>query len=74
MRVELSQLVDDVMRQCRPVTIRVFLDYKIQSVGCPIACFHTIEDACREHEVDRVRFLTDIRAAAATGYVDDPSC
>lgn len=72
MRVELSQLVDDVMRRW-PATIRVFLNYRMRCVGCPIACFHTIEDACREHEVDRGRFLADIRAAAATGYVDGSS-
>ena len=72
MKVEPSQLVDDVMRRW-PATIRVFLNYRMRCVGCPIACFHTIEDACREHEVDRVRFLADIRAAAATGCVDDPS-
>jgi len=72
MRVELSQLVDDVMRRW-PLTIRVFLNYRMRCVGCPIACFHTIEDASREHEVDRVRFMADIRAAAATGCVDDPS-
>jgi len=72
MRVELSQFVDDVMRRW-PATIRVFLNYRMRCVGCPIACFHTIEDASREHEVDRVRFMADIRAAAATGCVDDPS-
>ena len=47
MRVELSQFVDDVMRRW-PATIRVFLNYRMRCVGCPIACFHTIEDACRE--------------------------
>ena len=39
-------LVDDVMRQW-PGTIRVFLDFKFMCVGCPIACFHSVEDACR---------------------------
>ena len=72
MKVEPSQLVDEVMRRW-PTTIRVFLNYRMRCVGCPIACFHTIEDACREHEVDRGRFLAVIRAAAATGYVDGSS-
>lgn len=48
--------VDDVMRG-RPATIRVFLDFRMSCVGCPIACFHTVDDACREHGVDRERFL-----------------
>jgi hybrid cluster-associated redox disulfide protein len=49
-------LVDDVMRGA-PKTIRVFLDHKMACVGCPIASFHTVEDACREHGVDRDAFL-----------------
>ena len=32
-------------------------------VGCPIACFHTVDDACREHGTDRARFLADLRGA-----------
>ena len=56
--------VDDVMR-CWPVTIRVFLDHKMRCVGCPIACFHTVDDACREHGVDHAKFLEDLQAAVA---------
>ncbi|MBM6582819.1 MULTISPECIES: DUF1858 domain-containing protein [Microvirga] len=63
MPVEVTQLVDDVMRQC-PATIRVFLNHKMRCVGCPIACFHTVDDACREHGVDRAKFLADLRAVA----------
>ena len=48
MAIEFTTLVDDVMRRC-PATIRVFLDYRMHCVGCPIACFHTVDDACREH-------------------------
>ena len=43
-----TTLVDDIMRRW-PATIRVFLDYRTQCVGCPIACFHTVDDACCEH-------------------------
>jgi hybrid cluster-associated redox disulfide protein len=56
-----SDLVGDVMR-ASPRTIRVFLRFRMRCVGCPIASFHTIEDACREHEIDRESFL---RALAA---------
>jgi hybrid cluster-associated redox disulfide protein len=55
--------VDDIMRRW-PSTIRVFITHRMRCVGCPIACFHTVDDACREHGVDRVRFLADLRAAA----------
>ncbi len=63
MPVESTQLVDDVMRQW-PATIRVFLNHKMRCVGCPIACFHTVDDACREHGVDPFRFMTDLKAVA----------
>jgi hybrid cluster-associated redox disulfide protein len=53
-------LVDDVMSRW-PATIRVFLDFRMGCVGCPIACFHSVEDACREHEIDRHSFLTALR-------------
>ena len=64
MAIEFTTLVDDVMRRC-PATIRVFLDYRMHCVGCPIACFHTVDDACREHNVDRESFLSDLRKTEA---------
>ncbi|WP_091139713.1 DUF1858 domain-containing protein [Microvirga guangxiensis] len=63
MPVEATQLVDDVLRQCPPA-IRVFLNHKMRCVGCPIACFHTLDDACREHGVDLANFLAELRATA----------
>jgi hybrid cluster-associated redox disulfide protein len=62
MSIEASDLVDDVMRRC-PATIRVFLKHEMRCIGCPIACFHTVDDACREHGADPVRFLSDLRGA-----------
>jgi len=61
MPIEPETLVDDVMRE-HPVTIRVFLAHKMKCVGCPIAIFHTVDDACREHAVAREGFLGDLRA------------
>lgn len=60
--IESTQLVDDVMRRW-PATIRVFLKHKMRCVGCPIACFHTVDDACCEHGVDRAHFLADLQTA-----------
>lgn len=56
MRVGPDDLVNDVMNNW-PATIRVFLDFRMECVGCPIACFHTVADACSEHDVDRDAFL-----------------
>ncbi|SFJ04032.1 hybrid cluster protein-associated redox disulfide domain-containing protein [Bosea sp. OK403] len=64
MPIEFTTLVDEVMRRW-PATIRIFLDHKMHCVGCPIACFHTIDDACREHGADRGQVLADLRTVAA---------
>ena len=61
MVVEFDDPVDDVMRGA-PETIRVFLEFRMGCVGCPIACFHTVDDACREHGVDRDAFLQALRS------------
>jgi len=58
-----DDLVDDVMSRS-PQTIRVFLQFKMRCVGCPIACFHTVDDACREHAVDRAAFFSALTACA----------
>jgi hybrid cluster-associated redox disulfide protein len=54
--------MDEVMRRW-PATIRVCLDFKFNCVGCPIASFHSVEDACREHHVDPTIFLPRLCAA-----------
>jgi hybrid cluster-associated redox disulfide protein len=66
MPIKFDDLVDEVMRS-HPTTIRVFLDFKMGCVGCPIACFHTVDNACAEHGVDRGAFLRALRDVAAPG-------
>lgn len=56
--------VDEVMRRW-PATIRIFLDFRMNCVGCPIAGFHTVEDACREHGCAPADFLSMLQLAAA---------
>ena len=48
-----------------PATIRVFLDFRMACVGCPITPFHTVADTCREHRADPVAFLAALRATAS---------
>lgn len=55
--------VDEVMRRW-PQTIPVFLQLKLRCVGCPIACFHTVADACKEHGAEPARVLTALNGAA----------
>ncbi|QRM31997.1 DUF1858 domain-containing protein [Microvirga sp. VF16] len=71
MPVEATQLVDDVMRRW-PTTIRVFLNHRMHCVGCPITCFHTVADACREHGVDQVKFLSELSAVIKGQAVTSP--
>lgn len=59
-----STLVDDVMRRW-PATIRAFLNHRMNCPGCPIACFHTVADACKEHHVDMAAFLRDLQSHAS---------
>lgn len=58
-----EDLVGEVMT-ARPATIRVFLDFRMGCVGCPIAGFHSVDDACKEHGIDRDKFLAALGAAA----------
>ncbi len=69
MRIELDDLVDEVMR-FHPQTIEVFLDFKMGCLGCPIACFHTVDDACIEHGVSRSELLQVLREVMGEGAVE----
>lgn len=57
-------MVDDVMTTW-PATIRVFLDHRMKCAGCPIASFHSIADASREHELNAATFLSALKGAVA---------
>lgn len=58
--IDIDSVVNDIMREF-PTTIRVFLDFRMRCVGCPIASYHTVDDSCREHGVDAATFLAALR-------------
>jgi len=62
-----DQLTMDAMMRRWPATIRVVLDHGMLCVGCPIAPFHTIADAAREHDTDPVALTEALKKAAADG-------
>jgi hybrid cluster-associated redox disulfide protein len=64
MAIESCLPVDDVMSRW-PATIRVFLDFRMSCVGCPIASFHSVDEACREHGVECDDFMAALRHAIA---------
>lgn len=47
-----------------PQTIQVFIRYRMLCVGCQIARFHTIADACPEYNLDEARFVSELMVAA----------
>ena len=52
----LDMTVDQVMNRW-PASIRVFMNFKMSCVGCPIATFHSVDEASREHKIDAAAVL-----------------
>lgn len=52
-----------------PETVAVFLCHRMFCFGCPIAPFHTVNDACAEYGLNVAAFRTELRAAAAAALV-----
>jgi len=52
--------MDEIMRRW-PAAIRVVLDHGLLCVGCPIAPFHTVDEAIHEHGIDGVRLREALR-------------
>ena len=50
--------LDEIMRRW-PQTLNVFLDWRLHCIGCPIAGFHRLSNAAREHGYA----LADLRVA-----------
>lgn len=48
-----------------PQTLTVFLKYKMLCVGCFVAPFHTVKEACAEHRLDEAAFRAALAAAIA---------
>ncbi|MGN6142072.1 MAG: DUF1858 domain-containing protein [Mesorhizobium sp.] len=57
--------MDEIMRRW-PATIRVVLRNGMLCVGCPIAPFHTLAEAAREHELDEVALRRALEAAVSS--------
>lgn len=46
-----------------PQTLPVFIKHQMLCIGCTIARYHTINDACREHDLDADKIFTELAAA-----------
>lgn len=54
--------MDEIMQRW-PSTIRTILDHGLLCVGCPIASFHTVDDAIREHGIAGDEFRLSLQRA-----------
>lgn len=62
-KFQLDTPIDEVMRIC-PATINVLIDKDMHCVGCVLACFHTVQDAAREHDQHAENLLDALNAVA----------
>lgn len=54
--------VDEIMRRW-PATIRVMIRHHMLCIGCPIAIFHTVADACDAHAIGLEAFSAELLEA-----------
>lgn len=54
--------VSDVLH-LHPSTMRVFIDHGMACIGCVIAPYHTIEEACAEYNLGFERFVREMTEA-----------
>ena len=62
--VPTAEMTVDLVMTRWPASIRVFIDFKMGCVGCPIATFHSVHEAIFEHRVDSAEFLSALQALA----------
>lgn len=55
-----------------PTTVPVFLRWRMQCVGCPMARFESIAEACTIYQRPLERFLSELRLAAAQADLLQP--
>ncbi|MDE2167282.1 MAG: DUF1858 domain-containing protein [Alphaproteobacteria bacterium] len=54
--------VSDVLNH-HPSTMRVFIDHGMACIGCVIAPYHTIEEACAEYNLGVESFVREMAEA-----------
>jgi hybrid cluster-associated redox disulfide protein len=67
MRPELGGLSVDTVMTRWPQTVRVFIDWQLHCIGCPIAGFHRLDDSAYEHGYQSSDLMQAVEAV-----IDDP--
>jgi hybrid cluster-associated redox disulfide protein len=63
--------MDDIMRRW-PAAIGPILRHRLLCVGCPVAAFHSLDDAIRAHGIGEAAFRSDLAAAIGPPRGRDP--
>jgi hybrid cluster-associated redox disulfide protein len=56
-----------------PETIPVFIRFHMLCIGCPIAPFHNLRDACQAHEINLETVDAAVRDAISSGPRQSPT-
>jgi len=52
-----------------PETLGVFIQYRMLCIGWAVAPFHTVSEACAEHDLDEATICAELdRVIAASGF------
>lgn len=70
---ELDDLTLDEIMGRWPRTVRVFIDWQLHCVGCPIADFHRLVDSADEHGYEFADLRAAVRLAIDTEGVSSAS-
>lgn len=59
------EMTTDALMRRWPRTIPILIQHGMLCVGCPIAGFHTLREACVQHEVAFEPFMAALEKAVA---------
>lgn len=63
-KITTEAIIESIVNEY-PETVPVFLRWQMHCVGCPIARFESIADACMNYQHPVDRFVADLRSAVS---------
>lgn len=61
--IKSTMMVDKLLREY-PQTARIFVDWQMACVGCPMSGFETVEEVAENYGKDPAQFVTDLETCA----------
>ena len=65
------EMTTDALMRRWPKTIPVLIQHGMLCVGCPIAGFHTLTEACVQHQVEFEGFMAALENVIAAGDAEE---